>query len=66
MQTLWARDSSAWDSVGRLVRHGSATMRDYMLRAVEKSEEDITDDARELYELRRSFSRLDGILDSRS
>ncbi|WP_249264534.1 hypothetical protein, partial [Salmonella enterica] len=36
-----------------------------MLRAVrELSEEDITDDARELYELRRSFSRLDEILDS--
>ncbi|ELI9247865.1 NERD domain-containing protein [Escherichia coli] len=65
MQTLWAEIALRETRVGRLVRHGSATMQDYMLRAVrELSEEDITDDARELYELRRSFSRLDEILDS--
>ncbi|EAB0017433.1 nuclease, partial [Salmonella enterica] len=65
MQTLWTEIALRETRVGRLVRHGSATMQDYMLRAVrELSEEDITDDARELYELRRSFSRLDEILDS--
>ncbi|WP_299804942.1 AAA domain-containing protein [uncultured Shewanella sp.] len=66
-QSLWAEVALRETRVGRQVRNGSATMQDYMLRAVnELSEEDITDDARELYELRRSFKRLDEVLDSES
>lgn len=64
-QSLWAEIALRETRVGRQVRNGSAIMQDYMLRAVsELSEEDITDDARELYELRRSFKRLDEVLDS--
>ncbi len=64
-QSLWAEVALRETRVGRQVRNGSATMQDYMLRAVsELSEEEITDDARELYELRRSFKRLDEVLDS--
>lgn len=64
-KSLWAEIALRETRVGRMVRNGSATMQDYMLRAVnELSEEDITDDARELYELRRSFKRLDEVLDS--
>lgn len=64
-QSLWAEVALRETRVGRQVRNGSATIQDYMLRAVnELSEEQITDDARELYELRRSFNRLDEVLDS--
>ncbi|WP_335920430.1 MULTISPECIES: AAA domain-containing protein [Shewanella] len=63
--SLWAEVALRETRVGRQVRNGSATMQDYMLRAVsELSEEEITDDTRELYELRRSFHRLDEVLDS--
>lgn len=65
IQSLWAEVALREARVGRQVRNGSATMQDYMLRSLsELSEEDVTDDARELYELRRSFSRLDEVLDS--
>lgn len=63
--SLWAEIALRENRVGRQVRNGSATMQDYMLRSVsELPEENVTDDARELYELRRSFSRLDEVLDS--
>lgn len=64
-QSIWKEIALRETRVGRQVRNGSATMQDYMLRAVnELSEEDITDDARELFELRRSFKRFDEVLDS--
>ncbi|MGF1849803.1 AAA domain-containing protein [Vibrio lentus] len=64
-QSIWAEIALRETRVGRQVRNGSATMQDYMLRSVsEISEENVTDDARELYELRRSFKRLDEVLDS--
>ena len=67
IQSLWAEVALRETRVGRQVRNGSATIQDYMLRAVsELSEDDITDDARELFELRRSFSRLDEVIDTES
>ena len=46
MQTLWAEIALRETRSRSLVRHGGATMQDYMLRAVSGvSEEDITDDA---------------------
>ncbi|MBY4953721.1 AAA domain-containing protein [Pantoea sp. DY-17] len=65
LQPLWAEVALRETRVGRQVRNASSTMQDYMLRSVsELSEEEVTDDARELYELRRSLKRLDEVLDS--
>lgn len=63
-QSLWAEVALRETRVGRQVRNCSATIQDYMLRVVnELSEDEITDDTRELYELRRGLNRLDEVLD---
>lgn len=63
-QALWAEVALRETRVGRQVRNGNSTMQEYMLRLVsELTEEEVTDDVRELYELRRSLSRFDEVLD---
>ncbi|MCW8331878.1 AAA domain-containing protein [Photobacterium sp. SDRW27] len=62
--SIWAEIALRETRVGRQVRNGSATLNDYMLRSVsDLSEEDVTDDTRELYELRRTFNRFDEVID---
>ncbi|ELI6425494.1 NERD domain-containing protein [Vibrio harveyi] len=64
-QSIWAEVAMRETRIGRSVRDSSPTIQDYLLRSISKlSEEDVIDDTRELYELRRTFKRLDTALDS--
>lgn len=64
-QSIWAEIALRETRISRRVRHSRVTMQDYLLRSIsELSEDDVIDDTRELYELRRSFKRLDAVLDS--
>lgn len=63
LQSIWAEIALRESRIGRYVRDNTAVLKDYLLRSInDLSQEDVTEDTTELYELRRSYKRLDDVL----
>ncbi|CNI68378.1 serine/threonine protein kinase [Yersinia rohdei] len=64
LQSTWVEIALRESRIGRFVRDHHL-LRDYLLHSIhDLSEEDVTEDVCELYELRRTYHRLDDIINS--
>lgn len=63
IQTTWANIALRESRIGHYVRDKSTTAQDYLLRSIsDLTQEDITEDVSESYELRRTYCRLDDLI----
>ncbi|MBD2812475.1 NERD domain-containing protein [Xenorhabdus sp. Vera] len=63
LQSTWSDIALRESRIGRFVRDNTTVLGDYLLHSVnDLSQDDITEDTCELYELRRTYSRLDDVI----